>query len=122
MIQDTRYCILNLLCPRYNYVTEGGCSFTVRSIKDWNSIPTSLRVLDSYSRFKKGLFKKFLVTQFFKLFKIRNTKMIRNFRCLRQCIWTLNYSNLEFFSICTCLFVAAFNQLLLFMSSGFLSS
>ena len=40
---------------------EGGRSFTVRFIKDWNSIPRSLRVLDSYSRFK-SLLKKFLVT------------------------------------------------------------
>ena len=67
----------------------GGRSFTIRSIKDWNSIPSSLRVLDSYSRFKKDLFKKF--------FKVRNTKMMRNFRCLCQSIWTFNCSNLEFF-------------------------
>ena len=50
-MRNTRYCNLNLLCPRYNYATEGGRSFTVRSIKDWNSVPRSLRVLDSYLRF-----------------------------------------------------------------------
>ena len=94
---DTRYCNLNLICPRYNYATEGGCPFTARSIKDRNSIPRSLRVLDSYSRFKKGLFKKFIVTLFLKFFKVRNTKMIRNFRCLRQSIRTFNCSNLDFF-------------------------
>ena len=58
-----RYCNLNLFCPRYSYATEGGRSFTVRSIRDWNSLPRSLRVLDSDSRFKTSLLKKFLVTQ-----------------------------------------------------------
>ena len=57
--RNTRYCNLNLLCPRYSYATEGGRSFTVRFIRDWNSLPISLRVLDSYSRFKTSLFKKF---------------------------------------------------------------
>ena len=61
--KNTRYCNLNLFCPRYGCATEGGRSFTVRSIRDWNSLPRSLRVLDSYSRFKTRLFKKFLVTQ-----------------------------------------------------------
>ena len=61
--RNARYCNLNLYCPRYSYATEGGRSFTVRSIRDWNSLPGSLRVLDSYSRFKTSLFKRFLVTQ-----------------------------------------------------------
>ena len=58
-MKNTRYCNLNLFCSTYNYATVSGRSFTVRSINDWNSIPRSLRVLDSYSRFLK----KFLVTQ-----------------------------------------------------------
>jgi len=62
-MRNTRYCNLNLFCPRYSYATEGGRSFTVRSIRDWNSLPRSLRILDSYSCFKTRLFKKFLVTQ-----------------------------------------------------------
>ena len=116
---DTRYCNLNLICPRYNYATEGGCPFTVRSIKDRNSIPRSLRVLDSYSRFRKGLFKKFIVTLFLKFFKVRNTKMIRNLRCLRQSIRTFNCSNLDFFFF---QFVPTFLQQLLINSSFFFSS
>ena len=28
--RNTRYCNLNLFCPRYSYATEGGRSFTVR--------------------------------------------------------------------------------------------
>ena len=31
-MRNTRYCNLNLFCPRYSYATEGGRSFTVRSI------------------------------------------------------------------------------------------
>ena len=61
--RNTKYCNLNLFCPRYSYATEGGRSFTVRSIRDWNSLPRALRVLDSYSRFKTSPFKKCLVTQ-----------------------------------------------------------
>ena len=47
----------------HNKATEGGRSFTVRSNRDWNSLSRSLRVLDSYSRFKTTLFKEFLATQ-----------------------------------------------------------
>ena len=63
-IRNTRYCNLNLFCPRYSYATEDGRSFTVCSFRDWNSLPRSLRVLDSYSRFKTLAFLRiFLVTQ-----------------------------------------------------------
>ena len=61
--RNARYCNLNLYCPRYSYATEGRRSFAVRSIRDWNSLPRSLRVLDSYSRFKTSFLKKFLVTR-----------------------------------------------------------
>ena len=54
--RNTRYCNLNLFCPRYSYATEGSRSCTVRSTRDWNSLPRSLRLLDSYSRFKTRLF------------------------------------------------------------------
>ena len=57
--RKTRYYNLNLFCFRYGYTTEGGCSFKVRFIRDWNSLPRSLRVLNSYSHFKTKLFKKF---------------------------------------------------------------
>ena len=53
--RNTRYCNLNLFCPRYSYATEGGRFLAVRSIRDWNSLPRSLRVLESYSRLKTTL-------------------------------------------------------------------
>jgi len=56
--RNTRYCKLNLFCPRYSYATEGCRSFTVRSIGDWNSLPRS-SVLDSYSRLKTSLLRNF---------------------------------------------------------------
>ena len=61
--RNTIYCNLSSFCSRCGYATKGVRSFTVCSIRDWNSLPRSLRVLDSYSRFKTRLFKKFLVTQ-----------------------------------------------------------
>ena len=58
-MRNTRYCDLNLLCPTYNYATEDGHSFTVCSIKDWNSLPRPLRVLDSYSHQKEAFSRNF---------------------------------------------------------------
>ena len=34
----TRHEKLNLVCPKFNRVTEGGRSFTATSIKLWNSL------------------------------------------------------------------------------------
>ena len=36
--RENRYSKINLLCPRFNRITEGGRTFAVRTIKDWNSI------------------------------------------------------------------------------------
>ena len=64
-MRNTRYCNLTLLSPRYNYATEGGGSFTFRSIKDWNSTLRPRRVLDSYSRFKYIVVQGFLLLWYF---------------------------------------------------------
>ena len=34
---------LNFMCPRYNRELEGGKSFTVNSIKLWNTLPVTFR-------------------------------------------------------------------------------
>ena len=37
--RSTRNCNLNLLCPSHRNTSEGGRTFAVRTIKDWNSLP-----------------------------------------------------------------------------------
>ena len=39
----TRYSNLNFLCPKYKRETEGGRTFTVTTIKQWNQLPRVVR-------------------------------------------------------------------------------
>ncbi len=36
--RNTRFNNMNMVCPKYTRETEGGRTFTVRTIKDWNSL------------------------------------------------------------------------------------
>ena len=36
--RNTRYCNLNFICPHYNKASDGGRTFTVRTIKNWNNL------------------------------------------------------------------------------------
>ena len=53
--RSTRNCNLNLLCPSHRNASEGGRTFAVRSIKDWNSLPRSLKTEKSVKSFKAKL-------------------------------------------------------------------
>ena len=44
---------MNVVCPKYNRESEGGRTFTVRTIKDWNALDISLRKEKSISTFKR---------------------------------------------------------------------
>ena len=48
-------CNLNLLCPSHRNASEGGRTFAVRTIKDWNSLPRSLKTEKSVKSFKAKL-------------------------------------------------------------------
>ena len=61
--RETRYSNLNLLCPKYSRKTEGGRTFAVRTITEWNSIDSSSRNKGSVASFKRGLYKKYLTDQ-----------------------------------------------------------
>jgi hypothetical protein len=54
--RNTGFCNLNFICPKFKKATEGGLSFSVRSIKDWNSLDKSLKESPYYKVFKKKLF------------------------------------------------------------------
>ena len=61
--RNTRYSNLNLRCPIYNNSTEGGRTFTVRSIKDWNSLEIALKNSKDTKSFKKRLINTLLIRQ-----------------------------------------------------------
>ena len=58
-----RYSQRNLVCPRYNRVTEGGKSFQVSISKLWNSLPPHIKTYKkSVETFKNELFNYFFNT------------------------------------------------------------
>ena len=54
--RQNRFSKLNLYCPRFNQITEGGRTFSVRTIKDWNNIDIKIRTAPSVNSFKRNLF------------------------------------------------------------------
>ena len=50
--RSTRFSNLNFNCPRYKNETEGGRTFTVRSIKEWNNLDKDLKELKSAKALK----------------------------------------------------------------------
>jgi hypothetical protein len=58
--RNTRYSTLNMVCPKYIRETEGGRTFTVITIKEWNTLDVPLRSHIHISSFKRGLYNKLL--------------------------------------------------------------
>ena len=57
--RQSRHGATNLVCPHFKRETEGGRTFTISSIRLWNSLNTQLKKVDSISSFKTALFKHF---------------------------------------------------------------
>ena len=55
--RNTRNCNVNLLCPLHRNISEGGRTFAVRTVKDWNNLPRSLKTRRSLKSFKAELWK-----------------------------------------------------------------
>ena len=53
--RNTRFGKLNLRCPIYNNFTEGGRSFSVRSIKDRNNLSKGLIIAKDTKSFEERL-------------------------------------------------------------------
>ena len=58
----TRHSNINLMCPKYKR-KSGGCTFTIRIIKDWNCMNANIRNNGSLASFKHNVFKSFLAEQ-----------------------------------------------------------
>ena len=56
--RNTRFNNMNMVCPKYTRETEGGRTFTVRTIKDWNALDVTLRKQKSIATFKRSLYTK----------------------------------------------------------------
>ena len=60
--RNTRNCDVNL-CPLHRNISEGGRTFAVRTVKDWNNLPRSLKTRKSMKSFKAELWKIVLNSQ-----------------------------------------------------------
>ena len=54
---------MNMVCPKYIRETEGGRTFTVRTIKDWNTLDDSLHKQKSITSFKHSFYNQILSEQ-----------------------------------------------------------
>ena len=45
--RNTRNCNADLFCPHHRNISEGGRTFAVRTVKDWNNLPQSLKTKKS---------------------------------------------------------------------------
>ena len=61
--RNTSNCNVNLLCPLHRNISEGGRTFAVRTVKDWNNLPRSLKTRRSLKSFKAELWKIVLNSQ-----------------------------------------------------------
>ena len=59
----TRHSNTNLMCPKYKRKSEGGRTFTITTIKDWNCMNANIRNNGSLASFKHNVFKSFLAEQ-----------------------------------------------------------
>ena len=60
--RTTRNCNLNL-CPLHKNILEGGHTFAISTVKDWNNLPRSLKTSKSLEYFKAELWKTVLNSQ-----------------------------------------------------------
>ena len=58
-----RHSNINLICPKYKRKSEGGHTFTIRTLKDWNRMNANIRNNGSLTSFKHNIFKSFLAEQ-----------------------------------------------------------
>ena len=61
--RSTRFCNINLMCPRFKRSTEGGRAFAVRATKEWNKLSVDIKQSTSVKSFKRSLFKIILDNQ-----------------------------------------------------------
>ena len=58
-----RHSNINLMCPKYKRKSEGGRTFTIRTLKDWNRMNANIRNNGLLVSFKHKVFKSFPAEQ-----------------------------------------------------------
>ena len=53
--RSTRFCNINLMCPRFKRSTEGGRAFAVGATKEWNNLSVDIKQSTSVKSFKRSL-------------------------------------------------------------------
>ena len=59
-IRNTRYSNFIMLCPKYTRKTEGGRTFTLRTILDWNKLDLNARSISLAFGFRRSFYKQLL--------------------------------------------------------------
>ena len=61
--RSTRFANLNFHCPVFKKNTEGGRTFIVRTIRNWNELFMDVKEVKNVKLFKKKLYTNFIAKQ-----------------------------------------------------------
>ena len=58
----TRFLNLNFHCPVFKKNTEGGQTFSLRTIRNWNKLSADVKKVKNVTSFKKKLYTNLIIT------------------------------------------------------------
>ena len=60
--RSTRFLNLNFHCPVFKKNTEGGQTFSLRMIRNWNKLSADVKKVKNVTSFKKKLYTNLMIT------------------------------------------------------------
>ena len=60
--RSTRFLNLNFHCPVFKKNTEGGQTFSLRTIRNWNKLSADVKKVKNVTSFKKKLYTNLIIT------------------------------------------------------------
>ena len=60
--RSTRFLNLNFHCPVFKKNTEGGQTFSLRTIRNWNKLSADVKKVKNVTSFKKKLYTNLMIT------------------------------------------------------------
>ena len=60
--RSTRFLNLNFHCPVFKKNTEGGQTFSLRTIRTWNKLSADVKKVKNVTSFKKKLYTNLIIT------------------------------------------------------------
>jgi hypothetical protein len=73
---------MNMVCPKYIRQSQGGRTFTVRTIKNWNALVVSLPKEKSISTFKRRFYSQILINRTKSVSLISFSKDTKDIKCV----------------------------------------